>query len=61
MIHLELDSFWTVEKAWEDDHENRTNKMRFEKTHPNGKKCQLEVTPDSRRYGIKYYRLLTKP
>ena len=61
MASLELDPFWGMEKTWTNDHEHRINKIRFEKTQTNGKKCRSEVNPDSGRYGIGYYLSLTKP
>ena len=61
MAYLELEPFWTMEKTWSDDHEHKINKIRFEKTQTNGKRCRSEVTPDSGRYGVEFYLSLKKP
>ena len=61
MAYLKLDPFLTMEKMWRDDHEHKINKIRFEKTQANGKKCRSEVTPDSGRYGVEFHLSLTKP
>ena len=61
MTYLELEPFWTMEKTWSDDHEHKINKIRFEKTQTNGKRCRSKVTPDSGRFGVEFYLSLTKP
>ena len=61
MASLEWDPFLEMEKTWTYDHKHRINKIGFEKTQMNGKKCRSKVTSDSGCYRVEFHLSLTKP